>query len=160
MKGTAYAFGNTDGNDIGRREAFDWYASGVGEGLPFWYKNSGPWWDNANQQSNDGISLEEQIKDPNSLFNFYKSTIALRKSSAALAVGSYEQAANNNPEVFSFFRQYGKQKVLVVVNLSNQAQTVSFDANIKKAKALDAKTPKYTEQLSIAPFQFMVWEVE
>mgnify|MGYP000105765487 CR=1 FL=1 len=63
-------------------------------------------------------------------------------------------------KVFSFFRQYGKQKVLVAVNLSNQVQTVSFDANIKKAKALDAKTPKYTEQLSIAPFQFMVWEVE
>jgi glycosidase len=160
MKGTAYAFGNTDGNDIGRREAFDWYASGVGEGLPFWYKNSGPWWDNANQQSNDGISLEEQSKDPNSLFSFYKSTIALRKSSAALAVGSYEQAVNNNPEVFSFFRQYGKQKVLVAVNLSNQAQTVSFDANIKKAKALDVKTSKYAEQISLAPFQFMVWEVE
>ncbi|MEY5002141.1 MAG: hypothetical protein RLZZ211_2177 [Bacteroidota bacterium] len=160
MKGTAYAFGNTDGNDIGRREAFDWYASGEGEGLPFWYKNSGPWWDNANQQSHDGISLEEQSKDPNSLFNFYKSTIALRKSNIALAVGSYEQAANNNPEVFSFFRQYGKQKVLVAINLSNQAQTVSFDANIKKAKALDAKTPKYAEQISLAPFQFMVWEVE
>ena len=94
------------------------------------------------------------------MFSFYKSTIALRKSSAALAVGSYEQAANNNPEVFSFFRQYGKQKVLVAVNLSNQTQTVSFEANIKKAKALDVKTSKYAEKNCLAPFQFMVWEVE
>jgi glycosidase len=90
MQGKSYSFGNTDGNDIGRREAFDWYQSGEGKGMAFWYKNTGNWWTNKNQKSSDGISLEEQKQDPNSLFNFYKKIIKLRQSNDALANGKYE----------------------------------------------------------------------
>ena len=89
MKGTSYSFGNTDGNDIGRREAFEWYQSGEGKGMAYWYKNTGAWWTNSNGKPYDGISLEEQLKDPQSLYHFYKKIIALRKNNVALSKGKY-----------------------------------------------------------------------
>ena len=63
MKGTAL-HGKSDGNDIPRREAFDWYATGEGTGSATWYKNSGEWWTNSTMKANDGISVEEEMKDP------------------------------------------------------------------------------------------------
>lgn len=160
MQGKVYSFGNTDGNDIGRREAFEWYQTGQGEGMSYWYKNSGAWWTNANSKPNDGISLEEQIKTPNSLFNWYKKLIALKQSNLALAIGSYENVPNENQNVFSFYRKQGRKKVLVVVNLSAENQVVHLSEPIRCAKRLTEGTRPFQEEISLAPFEWMVWEVK
>ena len=160
MQGKALSFGNTDGNDIGRREAFDWYKNGAGNGMAFWYQNSGPWWKNANLKSNDGISLEEQIKDPKSLFQFYKKTIQLKQSHPALADGTYENVQNNNSKILSFYRIDKSQKVLVVFNLSNESQFVKFDTKIQNPMNLIDKRIKFGKELMLNPYQFMVWQVK
>ena len=160
MQGKALSFGNTDGNDIGRREAFDWYKNGAGNGMAFWYQNSGPWWKNANLKSNDGISLEEQIKDPKSLFQFYKKTIQLKQSHPALADGTYENVQNNNSKILSFYRIDKSQKVLVVFNLSNESQVVKFDTKIQNPMNLIDKRIKFGKELMLNPYQFMVWQVK
>ena len=160
MKGKVYSFGNTDGNDIGRREAFDWYQGGEGKGMSHWYKNSGAWWTNANQKANDGISLEEQQNDPNSLFQFYKKTIELKQSQSALATGTYQHAPNNNPNVLSFYRVNQDQKVLVVFNLSDEKQAVRMNNEIKKAKNLLHRKQRFEQEMMLEPYQFTVWQVK
>jgi glycosidase len=160
MKGKVYSFGNTDGNDIGRREAFEWYQTGQGDGMSYWYKNSGAWWTNANSKPNDGISMEEQRNNPNSLFNWYKAMIALKQSNAALAIGSYENVPNENQHVFSFYRIQGHKKVLVVANLSPENQQVLFKQDFKKAtNLLDKKIP-FEKQMNLLPYEVRVWEVK
>ena len=160
MKGKVYSFGNTDGNDIGRREAFDWYQVGEGKGMSHWYKNSGAWWTNANQQANDGISLEEQQNDPNSLYQFYKQTIDLRKSNRALSIGTYRNAENNNEKVLSFYREDKKQNVLVVANLSDEKQLVRITDDINKAKNLRAKKVKFKQEMTLDAYEFLVFQVK
>jgi len=160
MKGKVYSFGNTDGNDIGRREAFDWYQVGEGKGMSHWYKNSGAWWTNANQKANDGISLEEQQNDPNSLFRFYKQTIGLRNKHVALSVGSYQNAENNKEKVMSFYRTHPKEKVLVMANLSNEKQVVRITDEIKKAKNLRDKQSKFEQEMVLEPYQVLVFQVK
>lgn len=159
MHGKSYSFGNTDGNDIGRREAFDWYQSGEGKGMAFWYKNTGNWWTNKNQKSNDGISLEEQKQDPNSLFNFYKKIIKLRQSNDALANGKYENVQNNSSSVFSFYRKEGNNTMLVAVNLADTIQ--EFEYIDFKHSSLDLLNQKH--QLSkinvLQPFQISIWKI-
>jgi glycosidase len=160
MQGKVYAFGNTDGNDIGRREAFEWYQTGQGDGMSYWYKNSGAWWTNANSKPNDGISLEEQRNNPNSLFNWYKAMIALKQSNAALAIGSYENVPNNNDQVLSFYRQSKQQKALVLVNLSAEKQVVSVNDPIRRAKSLSNGCVQFQTEITLAPYEWMVWEVK
>jgi glycosidase len=152
--------GTTDGNDIPRREAFDWYASGEGKGMALWYKNSGEWWTKENRKANDGISLEEQKKDANSLFNYYKKLLQLRKNSLPIAKGNYENAENDNFYIYSFYRIYQSKKVLVAVNLSNSIQKTSFSKPIKTTKNLlgTSKIKKNTSELQ--PYEVVVWEVK
>jgi len=160
MKGKVYSFGNTDGNDIGRREAFDWHQIGEGKGMSHWYKNSGAWWTNANQKANDGISLEEQQNDPNSLFQFYKQTIDLRKSNRALSIGTYRNADNNNDKVLSFYRENKKQNVFVVANLSNEKQVVRITDDIKKAKNLRDKKVTFKQEITLDAYEVLVFQVK
>ncbi|MDK2886129.1 MAG: alpha-amylase [Thermosipho sp. (in: thermotogales)] len=65
-----------------------WYKSGDGIGQTFWTKEkyANISFGNANidgamyDDSNDGISVEEQKEIPNSLYNYLKKVINLKKS--------------------------------------------------------------------------------
>lgn len=158
-KGITGAAANTDGKDIPRREAFEWYQSDSGKGMALWYKNTGPWWNHRNIVPNDGISLEEEYSDKNSLFNFYKRIIKLRKSNSALSSGTYRTIANSNNSVLSFLRVEGKNKVLVVVNLSDQKQDVTVTISSKKFIRLYGNNSIIHNNLVLKPYEFSVWSV-
>lgn len=161
MQGTIGSFGNTDGNDIPRREAFDWYASAEGSGMAIWYKNTGPWWKQSNLKANDGISLEEQIRDSSSLYNDYKKLIRLKQSNPALANGQYALAQNNNPSVFSFYRIFKKKRVLVAVNLSDAHQNAVFTQAYKRYTPLLGKNSVIrNETIELTPYEVTVFVVQ
>lgn len=162
-------FGKTDGNDIPVREAYEWYTAIDGRGMALWYRNTGPWWDQTNLKAGDGVSLEEQKKDPNSLWNYYKNLLALRKSYAPLATGNYITITNANNSVFSFLRFENNNSLLVTVNLSGEKQTASVVMSQLRDKPKRAvplltkgKPILFSDKLdiSLAPYGVEVWELK
>jgi len=122
MSGTNASLGATDANDIPNRSAFEWYKSDQGKGMAYWYKIKGPWKDQFNNDvPNDGISLEEEQNKPNSLWNFYRKMIGIRKANPVISKGLYKTLKNNKDEVFSFMRYKGNRKLIAAVNLSDKA---------------------------------------
>ncbi len=168
MTGVTAKFGGTDANEIPERQAFDWYASAQGKGMAYWYKQTGEHKDQFNDtKPNDGISLEEERKDPNSLFNYYKAMIRLRKSSSAITRGAYKTLINNNDQVFSFIRRDGSKAVIIVVNLSDKAQTASVDAAVvagKKAGSFigtgEAKVADGKMSVDLGAYEVKGWTME
>jgi alpha-glucosidase len=73
------------------------------------------------------VALED--KDPNSLLNWYRSLIALRRTVPALFGGEYLPLRTTDVNVLSYMRQEGKSRVLVVLNMSGSEQTVKFDSH-------------------------------
>jgi glycosidase len=127
MKGTNAALGATDANDIPNREAFEWYKSDKGKGMALWYKVKGPWRDQFNNDvPDDGISLEEEQNDPNSIWNFYRKIIAIRKANPVISNGAYQTLQNNSDKVFTFMRYEANRRLVVAINLSDKA----IDANL------------------------------
>ncbi len=61
--------------------------------------------------------------------NFYKQLIAIRRDQPALRNGSYEALNRRDADVLSYLRKNPQsgESVLVVLNMSNQPKTVSFD---------------------------------
>jgi len=140
-KGEWQKWGMTDANEIPDREAFEWYKSDTGKGMALWYKNSGPWWDHRFSKPNDGISLEEEKSDSNSIYNFYKKIIRIRKDNPVISTGSYKTLVNANDQVFSYERSDSATAVIVVVNLSDSEQSVevsypNYDPAKKNSQAL------------------------
>ena len=161
MQGKSGSWGISDGNGIPVREAFDWYQSGEGTGMAFWYKNTGEWWDKMNLKPNDGISVEEEVKDSNSLLNYYKKLIRLKQSNPALANGKYAPAVNENDKVFSFYRKFENSSVLVAVNLSNDVQIAKFDLlQKKKYVLLMGKSTIQHNAIQLNPYEVVVLEIK
>ena len=156
-------FNNSDGNDIPMREAFEWNASDTGNGMALWYRNTGGWWDSTNDIANDGVSLEEEKNNPNSIYNYYKKLIALRQSNAALGFGSYKTIDNSNDSVVTFMRSYKNENVLVAVNLSASKQAVNFtNANFsdKHFKTLFGDESINQSTFSLNAYEVCVWKEE
>lgn len=71
-------------------------------------------------------NVASELKDPNSVLEFYKHLLALRHQNPALLDGDYVPLNENDPNVISYLRRYKNEAVLVVINMSNRARTASF----------------------------------
>ncbi|MTI21043.1 DUF3459 domain-containing protein [Fulvivirga sp. RKSG066] len=74
-------------------------------------------------------SLEEQVKDNNSLYNYYKSLIEIRKSNEALTLGDLQAKQVENESLLVFDRKSDGQNVIVVHNLSDTEQTIDIESS-------------------------------
>lgn len=158
--------GDTDGNDIPLREAFEWYAADSGTGMALWYKDSGPWWDKRNMKANDGISLEEQQNKPNSLWDFYRQLLRYRKMEPAFSDGVYTNIPNLSEHVISYTVSSGKQKILVMINLSGEEESVMLNDgnvlrvnNLKQVFGSAGGFPKGGRSIKVGPYGIEVWRI-
>ena len=73
-------------------------------------------------------NVTAERNDPNSIFNFYKHLIALRREVSALRDGSYVTINRDDPNVLAYLRRAKNDTdpVLVALNMSSQAQTLNF----------------------------------
>jgi alpha-glucosidase len=73
------------------------------------------------------VAVESQ--DPESLLNFYKRLIALRRSQSALRIGHYAALNPDDPRVFSYLRKTGdaRHAIIVALNMSSDTCVISFD---------------------------------
>jgi maltose alpha-D-glucosyltransferase/alpha-amylase len=75
----------------------------------------------------ESINVESQEQNSNSLLNWTKRLIALRKQYRAFGRGTLDFLQPSNQHVLAFFRRYQDETVLVVANLSRFAQAVELD---------------------------------
>jgi glycosidase len=167
MRGRKAGYGWHDGNDIPVREAFEWYAEADGEGMTYWYRDSGPWWDDSRIRSHDGVSVEEQRGDQSALWSHYKALLSLRASKSALQSGRPQFVENDHDEVLMFLRSSSDSCVLVAVSLSAEEVTAKLTAHdLPDVCPLDgmAAMPEWSadgsldEGITLGPGQVAVWE--
>ena len=60
------------------------------------------------------INVEKQEKDPDSILNFYKRAIDLRKKLSSVRDGDYREYQKRSKKVYMYSRQNQRQKILVV----------------------------------------------
>ena len=85
-------------------------------------------------------NVESEKQDPNSILNFYKNLLALRHTNKALLDGEYIALNQDDANVYSYLRRYKGQAVLVVLNMSDGEQKVSFDLSKQGFGNAEAKT--------------------
>ena len=85
-------------------------------------------------------NVADELKDPHSVLNFYKAILAQRHTNPALLDGSYMALNVDDPDIISYLRQYKDHAVLVVINMSMSARSVSFDLSAQGFTAPNTKT--------------------
>lgn len=93
-----------------------------------------PWGDKSIETSwepvlnNKGLATyEEQLSDPESLLNHYRKIIALRNEYKALEKGSFNGLLTTSKETVAYERSYENEKLIILHNLSDEAQNIEFE---------------------------------
>jgi len=115
-------------------------------------------------------NVESELKNSDSILNFYKRVLALRHRSLAFREGEYIALNETDPNVLSYLRRYKDEAVLVVLNMSSSPQQVSFNLQPVGITASSAKTlvtsgkanrdSASLKSISLEPFSVYIGEIE
>ena len=73
------------------------------------------------------LNVESMERNQSSLLWWMRRVIAMRKRFKSFGRGTTEFIASNNPKVLAFVREFEKERILVVMNLSRFSQAVEMD---------------------------------
>lgn len=95
------------------RTPMQWSAetnAGFTSGKPWFYVN----------ENYKEINVAQQEADPDSLLNFYRRAIALRKSLPVVRDGDYRELLHHSKRLYAYTREDGTDKLLVVCSFSEK----------------------------------------
>jgi alpha-glucosidase len=144
----------------GERTPMQWNAS-AGAGFT---TSSKPWLPIPTYAANYNVATEE--KNADSIFSTYRRLLALRQSEPALRDGTYQAINEDNPNVFAYVRRSGASTILVALNMSAEARTITVNLDhASTAKPLYRSPDASTEaiplnHLSLPPFGVLVASVK
>jgi len=122
----------TDAVGIPVREAFRWQADLDAPGSAIWYKGDGSkwWWKHRFNRSDDGVSLQKEKADPNSLYHWYRTLLALRHARPEISGGSQRILCDDDSAVLCILREKDGERTLLMVNLGKTDARPQLDAGL------------------------------
>jgi oligo-1,6-glucosidase len=107
------------------------------------------------------VNAAAQEKDPNSVLNYFKKMVKLRKALPELVYGKYELIDRNNEKVYAYTRTLDNKKVLVLLNFSTTPTDFTTLAGIGKTgqvlinnlSDLPVKTATKGSTFTLQPYQ-------
>ncbi len=126
-------------------------------------------WLPVNPNYAQGVNVAEQRGDPDSLLNFYRRMLRVRRETPALIAGRYIPLHEDAPDHLAFLRQLdvdragrAGQTCLIVLNFSDRPQRLHFDLAAKAVRPIVAARVQPLRDLSdftLAPHEVFIGEL-
>jgi oligo-1,6-glucosidase len=103
------------------------------------------------------VAVEE--RDPNSVLNYFRKLIILRKNELTLVYGKYTLLDKDNPDVYAYTRELAGKKILIVLNFKAKNSSLTIgDLDLNKAKLiLNNYNDEGKEPLNLRPFEAKIY---
>ncbi len=110
------------------------------------------------------INVKKQENDPNSILNFYKKMIKIKKENEALIYGKYDLILENHEQIYAYTRTLEHEKFIVIVNLTNKEARYSYDKEKLNYKELTLSNYLVEEheditELVLKPFEARLYKI-
>ena len=89
------------------------------------FSKATPWIDTANSYKK--INAKSQIDDKESIFNYYKDLIKLRKEYISIAEGTIEFILEDNKNILGYIREYKNETILVLCNFYETETSIEIN---------------------------------
>jgi len=113
------------------------------------------------------VNVETEEKDPNSLLNWHKALIALRRRTPVLRSGDQKTFSTGNDKTVAYTRIAGAKQIIVITNFSGTVQEVNMGTlAAKKMRTLQANfTPEiargvFKSTLTLPAYGAFVGEID
>jgi len=109
------------------------------------------------------INANSQIEDQESVFNFYRKLINLRKSEEfkdAMVYGEFAPTLEEYDNVVAFYRQGESKKLMILANYKKEEQTIELDKQYVKVLINNCEEIKKDEdKIILQGYQVLILEV-
>jgi oligo-1,6-glucosidase len=82
------------------------------------------------------INAEEQNSNPQSVLNYFRKLVKLRKQNSVLVYGTYTLLDRENTAVYSYTRELNGKKLLILLNFTDKTATYNLDFKLGKHAVL------------------------
>jgi len=109
------------------------------------------------------INAASQINDENSIYNFYKKLLSLRKSNEyvnTFVYGKFNEVSPEIKNIFAYIREDENHKVLVVTNMKDNHEKINLDFKVNKTLLSNYNKEYDSLDITLAPFEAFVVEVK
>ncbi len=108
-------------------------------------------------------NVKVQKQNPDSVYNYYKRIIRLRRNTPALLKGRYVPLNEDDANILAYIREYEGQRILVAINMSDQFLITKLDigSTAKTLLSSESTTQQIVKlaELKLGPYQSLVGEV-
>lgn len=104
------------------------------------------------------INVENQLKDPHSVLNFYKTIIKLKKTSKTLIYGTYKLLLPKSKYIFAYERELEGEKYLIVSNLNSKIVKIPSNS-LDFTGELILSNYNENSNISLAPWECRIYKV-
>ncbi|HEY5812389.1 MAG TPA: alpha-glucosidase C-terminal domain-containing protein, partial [Terrimicrobiaceae bacterium] len=94
------------------------------------------------------INAKQAQTDPDSIYNYFKNVIGLRKKTPALIYGDYQDLDPASPVIFAYTRTLGTDRYLIVLNFSNGDVAYSLPDDLKAGQLVISNVASNEENVS------------
>ncbi len=109
------------------------------------------------------INVKSQIENEESVFNFYKQLINLRKSEEfkdTIVYGSFRPVLENYDNLFAFYREGFSKKLMLLANYQNEEQTIELNNSYSKVLINNcAELKQENNKIILQGYQALILEV-
>lgn len=112
------------------------------------------------------INAEQAMADPDSIFNYYKKLIALRKQHAVMTYGNYDLILPEHKQIYAYTRELGSELWLVILNFFGEQTTFELPDHLKhSSRSLiisnynDVDASQYICSLPLRPYEARVYKL-
>jgi oligo-1,6-glucosidase len=108
------------------------------------------------------INAAVQEKDPNSVLNYYRKLVKIRKASPILKYGKYTLLDHDNPNVFAYTRELNDKKVLILLNFTEKEAAFDLGFSTKNTTLILGNYPNKTSLTSntLRPYESLILELK
>ena len=106
------------------------------------------------------INEAAEDKDPNSVLNYFRKLVQLRKENLTLVYGKYTLLDKNNPNVYAYTREMNGQKFLILLNFKSILSKFNLSLDMKKSKLLLDNYSKPSAGNTLQPYEAAVYELK
>ncbi len=109
------------------------------------------------------INQQAQDADPNSVLNYFRRLVHLRKERPALVYGHYTLYDETHPQVFAYTRVLGKEGLFIVLNFSKKLVKYPIPEPLMLKENLVLNNEQSVQlnerQLTLLPWQALIFEL-
>lgn len=109
------------------------------------------------------INVEDQQKDEQSIYHFYKQMISLKKSNDVFTYGTYDLIQREHPEVYAYTRTLENEQVIIISNLSSKRVNIKELSTLSYSQLLLHNYPvsshELVTELDLEPYETRVYRL-